>query len=63
MLIIVYYILDKRNFEFDKRHRNVDLVNLIFFSKNIIKEFLLFLNKVLIIKKVGLQYHFTYWLS
>ena len=29
----VYYILDKRNFEFDKRHRNVDLVNLIFFSK------------------------------
>ncbi|MGN7759725.1 hypothetical protein ACTJIV_19895 [Chryseobacterium sp. 22532] len=30
---IVYYVLDKRNFEFDKRHRNVDLVNLIFFSK------------------------------
>jgi hypothetical protein len=29
----VYYVLDKRSFEFDKKSRNVDLVNIIFFSK------------------------------
>lgn len=29
----VYYVLDKKSFEFDKKSRNVDLVNIIFFSK------------------------------
>ncbi|AZA89440.1 Uncharacterised protein [Chryseobacterium nakagawai] len=29
----VFYILDKERYIFDKRHKNVDLVNLIFFSK------------------------------
>lgn len=29
----VFYLLNRKKFDFDKKHRNVDLVNLIFFSK------------------------------
>ncbi len=47
----IYYVLDIGNFDFDKKHINVDLVNIIFFSKKYNKGILALFKQAIIQKK------------